>query len=365
VTSFPDFYSVEGKPWSPPARAAGGASAELPFGRIDAPAEPVRRARGALELSGWALSANTLSAVEVSRADGELVLLGRARISNATRPDVAARYPELPQAYRSGWSFELRAADLPAELRSGVELQVHALDHAGGRALLGSRRVVFSDDVSAEPYLYCRKPFDNVYVDAGANVYPYPDCQSVDPFGSLASTQAFQSIWYGPAFEELRRRIVERDPPRMCLTCPDFINRNVDDTAYFLARAVEPALRRPLGYLDQPGSLCISAEPRLLLRGWALGYSPIVRIEILRGRETDEGGRVLVGTAQAATEDRPDVARAYPRLPGCERAGWSFELRAAELPRNGPLQITAVAWNADGLSHELGTTEVRFVVPKP
>jgi len=378
VTSFPDFYAIDGEPWTPPP-AVASAPAGAPLGHVDQPPEAHARAHDSILLAGWALSPGTLREVVILRPslasdpaglrdEQGWVRVGSAHISNATRPDVARLHSSLPQAYRAGWSFEVRADALPSELRNEVELRVVALDHAGVRTCIGARTLHFGADVRARRFLYCRKPFDNVYVDAHANVYPYPDCQAVDPFGSLAANASFQSIWLGPAFEDLRRRIVERDPPRMCLTCPDFINRNVDDPAYFRSREVEPALRRPLGFLDQPGRLCISAEPRVKLRGWALGYSPVVRIEILR--EPFEGerpaqsrpdGKVLLGTAAPGTEERADVAAAHPRFTGSARAGWSFELDASGLPHHVGLQLCAVAWNEDGLSHVLGTSEVRFV----
>lgn len=65
----------------------------------------------------------------------------------------------------------------------------------------------------------------------------YPDCRPEKPFGSLLEPgESLESIWFGPAFTQLRQRIIDREPPPMCLTCAHFINRNVDDPGYFEVR---------------------------------------------------------------------------------------------------------------------------------
>ena len=117
---------------------------------------------------------------------------------------------------------------------------IHVVAHnaAGRSAEIGARRVLFlSDSFAAKPYLFCARPFDSVFIDAKGDINPYPGCRPVKPFGSVVETgRSIRDIWFGKEFTELRQRIVDRDPPPMCQTCAHFINRNVDNRAYFVPR---------------------------------------------------------------------------------------------------------------------------------
>lgn len=374
VTSFPDFYPVDGRSWEPPC-GPPPRSAGPPIGHIDLPAEPCARARGSLLLAGWALAPGGLERIELRRReaspDGERsVLLGLAKRSTATRPDVTELHRDLPHAWRAGWSFELSEGDLPANALPACDIEAIAVDRGGRESRIGARRIDFDSQPSRTPHLYCRKPFDNLYVDSSAKVYPYPDCQTVDPFGDFAAGGSLRSIWYGEAFVELRRRIVERDAPAMCRTCPDFINRNVADASFFRAREVEAALRRPQGVLDARAELVETHAREIVLTGWATGFSPVVRIDLLSESLVEDAGPAgrpdglrLLGSAEPCTLERPDVARAYPQLPGRERAGWQFRLSREGFPAGRAVQVRAVAVNADGWDHVLGECRLRFLDP--
>lgn len=399
ITSFPDFYSVDGAPWTPPleidaagaharretalARSADSVERELdrdaPFGRIDQPAHGVSEATGSIEIAGWALDLGGIDRVEIRRervdadapslidADGS-VHVGFATLRNGARPDVAAVYPDVRSSYRAGWTFELARSALP-EGGDGT-VRVHAIAHAASGAVkdLGLRAIEFREGRRAPPFLFCRKPFDNVYIDSAANVYPYPDCQTVDPFGSLARESSFREIWFGDEFNALRKRIAERDTPRMCLTCPDFINRRVDDPVFFRERRVETDFLKPIGFLDHPRAHHESSLPVVELRGWALSFARIDRVEIRREpveaderRRVENDGLVLVGRATLGASARADVAARHRRYPDVDRAGWTFDLRRAELRGPGPFVLIAVAFGTDGQSTRLGSTSVRFV----
>jgi hypothetical protein len=120
-----------------------------------------------------------------------------------------------------------------------VRAVVHAVAHSvdGRSADLGKRVISFSTESVAKPYLFCSKPFDSLFIDSKGDVRPYPDCRPEHPFGSLAEGGAsLQDIWFGKDFQTLRNRIIDRDPPPMCLNCAYFINRNVDDPGYFVPR---------------------------------------------------------------------------------------------------------------------------------
>ncbi|MEY2483596.1 MAG: hypothetical protein QOK24_2124 [Verrucomicrobiota bacterium] len=220
--------------------------ASLPFGWIDHPAQGVAHVNNAVQIEGWALDRKQIARVTIEREpflddraiNGRwLVELGEARIRNGSRPDVGRTFPQYPHAYRAGWSFELRREMVSTA--ESVRAVVHAVAHSvdGRSADLGKRVISFSTESVAKPYLFCSKPFDSLFIDSKGDVRPYPDCRPEHPFGSLAEGGAsLQDIWFGKDFQTLRNRIIDRDPPPMCLNCAYFINRNVDDPGYFVPR---------------------------------------------------------------------------------------------------------------------------------
>ena len=154
-----------------------------------------------------------------------------------SRPDVSRAFPLYPHGYRAGWSFELRREMISTAVK--FRTVVHAVaPNADGRYMrIGSSLLSFGETGTAKPYLFCSRPFDSIFIDSKGDVRPYPDCRVERPFGSVADDASrLTDVWFGKDFEELRRRIIERDPPPMCLTCAHFINRNVDDRSYFRSR---------------------------------------------------------------------------------------------------------------------------------
>jgi len=220
--------------------------AALPFGSIDHPADKEPAANNAIQLEGWALDRIQIARVSIEREpfahervgnSRGLIDLGDARIVNGSRPDVRQVFPQYPHLFRAGWTFELRREMLSAN--NDVRVTVHAIAHGidGRSAEIGQRRIAFSATTVAKPYLFCSRPFDSLFIDSKSDVWPYPDCRPEHPYGSLAEEKSsLRDIWHGEAFRELRQRIIDRNPPPMCLTCAHFINRNVDDPQYFLSR---------------------------------------------------------------------------------------------------------------------------------
>ncbi|HTF88108.1 MAG TPA: radical SAM/SPASM domain-containing protein [Planctomycetota bacterium] len=384
VVNFPDLFST-GEESPPPARSlsaeADPSLPKVPFGAVDKPRRRHLRGSNALQFQGWALDAVEVAEVWLGREpfpgessaeleDG-LVRIGRARFHNGSRPDVAMVHRRLPLSYRSGWGFELRREALPAGDEMLVQVHVRAVSVDGRKSELGRRTLLYSADDSDEPYLYCRRPFENVYIDAEGKVYPYPDCQTVDPFGDLGEGKPFESIWYGAAFSELRQRIIARDPPAMCLTCPDFINRSVDDRNYFSARAIEQDFRKPFGFVDQPRDPCEVRGQSVMIHGWALGFDEFEGVRLEREALAEEGagerGRIVLGEARFVAGIRPDVAAAYPHHPKREEAGWHFEVRRDALPSTEaePVVVHAVARNRTGQETHLGSRRIRFVAAAP
>jgi hypothetical protein len=220
----------------------------LPRGAVDFPQDSQLRVNNAVELQGWASDQEQLRRVLIEREpfasdppptinERGWVHIGEATILSGERPNPPGTFQRFPHRVRLGWEFQLRR-EMASEADS-FETVIHVVaENVHGRcAVIGQRSFSFACDASAAPYLFCSKPFDNVVIDSRANVNPYPDCRVPAPYGSLAAPEAsFSEVWHGADFTELRRRIIQRDPPEMCLTCANFINRNVDDPSYFLPR---------------------------------------------------------------------------------------------------------------------------------
>ncbi len=66
---------------------------------------------------------------------------------------------------------------------------------------------------------YCRFPFFHVSIDSQGRVMPCPFAHGEAPFGVVTPETSFEAIWLGPAFTDLRRRILTNDPPAMCQRC--------------------------------------------------------------------------------------------------------------------------------------------------
>lgn len=220
----------------------------LPRGAVDFPAAAELRVNNAVDFQGWASDHQQLRRVLIERepfADEAVatinqrgwVSLGEATILSGERPNPPGTFQRFPHRVRLGWEFQLRREKLSDADSFDAIVQVVAENIHGRWAVIGQRSVRFASDAFAPPYLFCRRPFDSVIVDSRGDVRPYPDCRVPAPYGSLASPEvSFSEIWHGRDYTELRRRIIQRDPPEMCLTCAHFINRNVDDPSYFVPR---------------------------------------------------------------------------------------------------------------------------------
>ena len=365
------------QPLSSPAPRAllGGEEDHQQFGSLDFPPAPVVAGSEQVVLSGWALDSRGVERVHVSREpfpgealaldDFGLVPLGQARILPGARPDVVFTYPDARHRFRHAFTYTLERQGLPATLPFAIQLHVIAETAEGHTFEVGQRRVVYDGVHEAAPPRTCEKPFENVYIDSAGNVYPYPDCQTVDPFGSINEAVPFEEIWFGEAFTELRTRILAGDPPEMCLNCPNFINRNVDDRSFFASREVESDFRKPQGFLDTPDQEQVLGRAGLTFRGWALGFEEFRGVQVEAAVHEDSSDALPLGEATFVEGTRPDVARNYRRLARAERAGWSFTLLPedlAGLPGKDKERITLVfrAVNEDGSSTLLGRRQVKL-----
>jgi hypothetical protein len=99
--------------------------------------------------------------------------------------------------------------------------------------------------------------------------------------------------------------------------------------------------------------LPVAGEPcdgyHLLLRGWALGRSgPPQQFEIGRGR--------LPAFRLAPNRVRPDLAIAFPDIPGAERSGFETRISLIGLPSEFEIRVSAVF---DGTPIEIGVVDGR------
>ena len=258
LITFPDFFA-EGDvlPRGVDERAAlqgrlngaavrfDGDTTLLPYGYIDLPAPDVESVASTLHLAGWALDAESVESVAlVSGGPGCWVVHELAKRVNGSRPDVAAHFPDVPGNSAAGWVCDARADRLPRSATAAIQLHAIAVNRRGYAAVLGSRTLrapapqAPAAHVGETPFLFCQKPFNSIYIDSNGDVYPYPDCRPEKPSGNLLRGENFISIWHGEEQTKLRNAIVASCPPGMCKTCPNFINRNPDDAAFFKERNV-------------------------------------------------------------------------------------------------------------------------------
>jgi len=115
------------------------------------------------------------------------------------------------------------------------------------RLPIAARPSLFEDDRRAPaagpespcaPTPYCMYPFFHVSINSGGHVLPCPFAHGEAPFGTLTPDTPFEAIWFGARFSELRRRILNHDPPDMCRRCSYLASRYPNDPALFAPRDV-------------------------------------------------------------------------------------------------------------------------------
>ena len=84
---------------------------------------------------------------------------------------------------------------------------------------------------------YCMYPFFHVSMNSGGHVLACPFSHGEAPFGTLGPDTSFEAIWLGSKFSELRRQILESDPPPMCRRCSYLASRYPNVEALFAPRA--------------------------------------------------------------------------------------------------------------------------------
>lgn len=118
----------------------------------------------------------------------------------------------------------------------------------------------------------------------------------------------------------------------------------------------------PFGFVDTP-SAGASVAGAVTVTGWALSEAGVVRVAVYRDPAGAEIRPVWIGDASFVEGARPDVATAYPTLPGNTRAGWGLSVLTNLLPNagNGPITFHTYALDANGNSTLLGSRTVMGV----
>jgi radical SAM protein with 4Fe4S-binding SPASM domain len=83
---------------------------------------------------------------------------------------------------------------------------------------------------------YCAFPFFHVSMNSVGEVLPCPFSHGEAPYGTVTAETPLNVIWLGSRFTELRRRILDRDPPEMCRRCSFLASRFPGDRGLFVPR---------------------------------------------------------------------------------------------------------------------------------
>lgn len=83
---------------------------------------------------------------------------------------------------------------------------------------------------------YCAFPFFHVSMNSVGEVLPCPFSHGESAYGTVTSETPLDTVWLGPRFTELRRRILDRDPPDMCRRCSYLASRFPGDRELFAPR---------------------------------------------------------------------------------------------------------------------------------
>ena len=84
---------------------------------------------------------------------------------------------------------------------------------------------------------YCMYPFFHVSMNSGGHILACPFSHGEPPFGTMGPETTFEAIWLGSKFSELRRRILESDPPAMCRRCSYLASRYPNAGELFAPRS--------------------------------------------------------------------------------------------------------------------------------
>jgi hypothetical protein len=160
---------------TPRAIKVDNARNQPPFGIVSLPfPDSGVSANGVLKVAGWALDDRKVDHVDVF-VDG---LIERQAVTGIYRADVAAEYPDNPQAIVSGFVLNIDSS----RYANGVHtVTVKAVDDQGQQGLLGSRRVqIFNNAPDLAPFGEVEFPL--------LNASWFGNCFPVQPGGPSGGT---------------------------------------------------------------------------------------------------------------------------------------------------------------------------------
>jgi len=292
-----------------------------------------------IRVAGWAISGAEIS--EVSIWTGEQ-LVGSAQ-HGGIRGDVAAAYPEYPNARLAGFEFKLRLDKIgPTELR----VEIH--DAAGSRLVraIPITVVAAADIRPLEPRAKSEKrppparvSIERAVIDSNGLLRVEGWAASPDPLDRIEVLLGDEPL--GQAEAGLRRADVAAAHPSYpnaersgFLFRKELVRENIADKDIKVrARASGEIVRedviapriaalRPLPtaadrkiWLNHE-QLSLAEDGDLVVTGWAVSASGIVSLDVYLDGER-------LGAAKLKLH-RPDVGRRFTQIPGARKAGFSF-----------------------------------------
>jgi ADP-heptose:LPS heptosyltransferase/GT2 family glycosyltransferase len=325
-------------------------------------------------VAGWALAATPISEIAVE--------LGGSVMGTATcglpRPDIARLYPERGGAANSGFVL---AFNLPGRLSGVIEpmLTVRTADGEAGRRPLRveippqqmAAGIVDPLDAAASRVPGADKPpmrlhIDSAGVDPGGIlrvegwVVSLVQIEAVDafvegaPIGraefglARADVAETQSGYPNSRFSGFRLAadIGSAGGGRRTIAIRAAARDGVCEEAIVSVEVPRLSAGRAPG---DPGfyyrceESTLSKAGRLVLRGWAVGPSPIIAVAVTL--DGDAIGQAEIGLA------RPDIGNQFPGIPHARQSGFSFETSGGP-PAVGEHRVMLRFRRADGQDHE-------------
>jgi len=170
-----------------------------PIGSFDTPVDNTTGVAGAIPVTGWALDNVGISKVQVWREPvgneavdptNHLVFVGNAVQVAGARPDVQAKYPNMPFNNSAGWGYLLLTNLLPSTsgpLGNGTyKLHFIAYNNAGASTDLGTHTITVDNVHASKPFGTIDTPpqggtvSGNAYINFGWALTQNPYCIPTD-----------------------------------------------------------------------------------------------------------------------------------------------------------------------------------------
>jgi uncharacterized repeat protein (TIGR01451 family) len=151
-----------------------------PFGSFDTPLDNTTGIAGAIPVTGWALDTVEVVGVRIYREpnpnESGLMFIGDATFVEDARPDVAAKYSNMPNQYSAGWGYMMLTNFLPSNngatgLGNGTyRLHAIATNTFGTQTDLGTRTITVDNAHAKKPFGTIDTPSQGGTVSGGAYV---------------------------------------------------------------------------------------------------------------------------------------------------------------------------------------------------